>query len=125
MEFRNKPIIEAMQNTSLIEVKAGKERTRFTEIWIVNVGERLFARSWNLSEESWYTAFETEGKGELKIGEQIFKVKGFKPSDILSMHPRINNAYLLRYDEGENSFYARGIIQPKYYERTMEFELAD
>jgi len=121
MKYTNTSLLESIRNFSLVEIRTGKDRVSFTEIWVVNVGDRLFARSWNLSEKSWFNTFMKEEIGEIKCGEHIYKVKGFVPADIQSLHPRINAAYLAKYDEGENSFYARGIVQPKYYDRTMEF----
>jgi hypothetical protein len=59
-------------------IKGGLDRKTFLEIWIVEVAERIFARSWNKSERSWLTAFIDSGAGQLKYGEKIINVKGKK-----------------------------------------------
>jgi hypothetical protein len=44
-----------MGTAQINHVRAGEGRTKFTGIWMVVVNERIFARSYSLSERSWYT----------------------------------------------------------------------
>lgn len=102
-------------------IKGGMDRKNFLEIWIVEVDRRIFARSWNKSERSWFTAFLDSGVGQLKYGNKIINVKGKKLDSNSEMHELINQAYLKRYIEAENIFYAKGISQPEYRDYTLEF----
>ncbi len=110
-----------IRTNNMVEIKAGNSDHAFLEIWMVNIDSRIFARSWNLSERSWYSTFLSEKVGELKCGNQIFKVHGIIPPDIKLLNQRINSAYLEKYDFGLNSIYAKGIVQPKHVEKTLEF----
>lgn len=102
-------------------IKGGLDRKTFLEIWIVEVDGRIFARSWNKSERSWFTAFIDYGVGQLKHGNKVINVKGKKLDPNSEIHELINQAYLKRYNEAENIFYAKGISRPEYSAYTMEF----
>lgn len=106
---------------TLIEIKGGVERKSFLSIWMVNVGQRVFARSWNKSAKSWFTAFQETGLGQVKYGDQVLDIRGEKLGSDSSLHPLINQAYLEKYTQERNLFYAQGITQPEYAEFTLEF----
>ncbi len=120
MEFP-KELYEYLSTHTLIEVKGGKVRETFLEIWMVEVDGRLFSRSWNKSEKSWFTEFEKTGVGQIKFGDQIIDVSGRKVSSMDSIHVHINEAYLAKYDQKENRPYAEGITQEPYKNYTLEF----
>ncbi len=107
------------------EIKGGKERETFLEIWVVAVGERVFARSWNKSERSWFTEFLKTGVGQLKHSNAIYNVTARKimPGD--AIHQQINAAYLSRYNQKDNIYYAEGISQKEYEDYTLEFFFAE
>jgi hypothetical protein len=103
------------------EVKGGNERKTFLEIWVVTVGKRVFARSWNKSERSWFTELQKTGIGQLKYGNAEVIVTGRKVDAESKIHSLINDAYRARFKEEENIFYVNGICQPEYSNYTMEF----
>jgi hypothetical protein len=107
------------------EIKGGIERKSFLEIWVVSVNNRVFARSWNKSARSWFTAFLETGAGQLKYGDTIIDVKGKKLDPKASIQKEINQTYLKRYNQKENIFYSEGITQPEYLDYTMEFFYAE
>lgn len=106
-------------------IKGGMERETFLDIWVVAVNNRVFARSWNKSPQSWFTAFLETGVGQLKYGDNIIDVTGKKLSSNAEIQEKINQAYLSRYNQKENNFYAEGIVQPEYLDYTMEFFYAE
>ncbi|MDX1752631.1 MAG: DUF2255 family protein [Salinimicrobium sediminis] len=106
---------------TLIGIKAGVNRESFLNIWMVQVGDRFFSRSWNKSPNSWFTSFITSGVGQIKYGESIINVLGKKVLPDDPVHKSINMAYLQKYDQPENLVYSRGITQPEYADYTMEF----
>jgi hypothetical protein len=114
-----------LANNSLIEIKGGTIRTTFLEIWMVEVEKRVFARSWNKSEKSWFTEFQKTGIGELKYGDSIIKVKGKKVDRDNQINKKISEAYLNKYNLPKNLKYSRGISQPEYFDYTMEFFYVD
>jgi hypothetical protein len=110
-----------IRNNNLIGIKAGKERDTFLEIWMVVVDNRIFARSWGMAEKSWYNTLKQNNQGFLKCGDAIFEMKAVIPEPSAALSEKINKAYLNKYDSGENSFYARGIVKEEHVAKTMEF----
>lgn len=110
-----------LKNHNYTEIKGGIKRDSFLEIWVVNFNKRVFARSWNKSTRSWFTAFLETGVGQLKYGEKIINVKGLKLEPTAQIQEEINQAYLERYNQKENIFYSEGITKPEYLDYTLEF----
>ena len=63
-----------LKENTLVEIKSGNHRNKFTEIWMVNVDGRIFARSWNKNLNGWMNDFLTNKSGEIKFGENILNV---------------------------------------------------
>lgn len=116
-------VVNFINTNNLIGIKAGSARETFLNIWMVVVDERIFARSWGFSERSWFNTFLEEARGQLKCGDIIADIRAEVPVWNESLNERINQAYLAKYDEGDNSFYAKGITQPEHVAKTMEFIL--
>ncbi|OUL63073.1 DUF2255 family protein [Flavobacterium sp. AJR] len=113
--------IDFIENNNLIGIKAGNERLNFLNIWMVTVDNRIFARSWGFAERSWYNTFLKDADGEIKCRERVIKISAVIPKDIALLNKKINEAYLKKYDSGNNSFYAHGIIKEEHIAKTMEF----
>ena len=118
-----KELYEYLNNHTLIEVKGGVDRKTFLKIWMVQVNGRIFSRSWNKSEKSWFTEFLRTGRGQIKYGDQIVAVSGHKIDREDPVNQKIDAAYLQKYTQPENIPYARGITQPEYADYTMEFRI--
>ncbi|WP_312557958.1 DUF2255 family protein [Empedobacter brevis] len=110
---------------NLIGLKAGLSRENFLDIWMVIVENRIFARSWGFAEKSWYNTFLVENEGELRCGDLIVKIKAQIPNDLNQISAEINKAYLDKYNYGDNSVYAKGIIGQEHVDKTMEFIVAE
>lgn len=117
-----KELLEYLKENTLIEIKGGLERETFTKIWMVNVDNRIFARSWNKSKRSWFTEFQKRGIGQIKYGKEDLTVYGKKISKSDKINDKINQAYLQKYTQPENVKYVNGIIQAEYSDFTMEFK---
>lgn len=113
--------INYINSHNLIGIKAGKERETFLEIWMVTADNRVFARSWGFAERSWYNTFLNDSNGEIKCDNQIFKLRAEIPKDLDSLNEKISQAYLDKYDSGENSYYAKRITEQNHVAKTMEF----
>jgi len=107
------------QNT-LAGVKGGLVRETFLNIWMVEVDGRVFARSWEKSSRSWFTAFQEQGTGQIKYGDKVMNVSGITNNDP-DQNLLIDEAYRKKYTQEHNLFYVNGITQPEYRNYTMEF----
>jgi hypothetical protein len=122
MKRFSKTFLKCINETQITSVRAGKDRTKFTGIWMVEVKKRIFGRSYQLSERSWYTAFSNGESGDIKCGKEIIPVKGLKPADIDVINGAINKAYEKKYlVRASNKKWVDGLTQPERVARTMEF----
>ena len=122
MKKFSEEFLKCINETQITSLRAGKGRSKFTGIWMVEVDGRIFGRSYNLSERSWYTAFSNGDGGDLKCGKEIIPVKGLKPADINKITEAINKAYEKKYlVKTYNKKWVDGLCQPERIARTMEF----
>lgn len=117
--------LKYINTNNLIGIKAGLDRFHFLEIWMVVVQDRIFARSWGLAESSWYNTFLKDSTGQIQCGETIYGIKAIIPDDIRQFTDGINQAYLEKYNTGDNIRYAKGIIEDLHVARTMEFIICE
>lgn len=122
MKHFPKAFLKAVGETQITSVRAGKDREKFTGIWMVVVEERIFGRSYTLSERSWYTALANGEKGDIRCGKEIIPIKGIKPKDVKSITEAINKAYEKKYlVKASNKKWVDGLAEPERVSRTMEF----
>lgn len=114
-----------LRENTLVEIKGGLKRPTFLPIWMVEVNNRIFARSWNRSEKSWFTEFQKSGVGQIKYGERVMNVGGKKIEENDALNRQISEAYIKKYDQPQNLKYSEGISQPEYFNYTMEFIFKD
>ncbi|HEX5150435.1 MAG TPA: DUF2255 family protein [Parafilimonas sp.] len=114
--------LKCISETQITSVRAGKDRTRFTGIWMVEVNGRIFGRSYYGSPGSWYTTFLNGDNGDIKCGKEIVPVNGVKPADINVVTEAINKAYEKKYlVKAYNKKWVDGLCEAERVERTMEF----
>jgi hypothetical protein len=113
--------LQYIRTNSLAGVRGGVRPRDFLDIWMVIVDDRIFARSWNLSERSWFTAFLQEGAGAIRCGDRVVEVQGRQIAGDDPLQARISAAYLEKYTSEHSRPYAEGIIRPPHLEATMEF----
>ncbi|MBX0331628.1 DUF2255 family protein [Pontibacter sp. HSC-14F20] len=87
---------------------------------MVEVGGRVFSRSWAKSDRSWFTAFIEEGVGQIQHGQRVLNVRRERLKDTY-LNMLIDDAYKAKYTEEHNLPYVAGITQPEYHQYTMEF----
>jgi hypothetical protein len=119
-ELISAALIKYLATNNLIGIKGGTNRATFLDIWMVSVGERIFARSWGMSNRSWFTEFVDQGVGQLKFGDQVIDVKGLPLRDE-EMNGLVSQAYKAKYTQEENKPYVNEITELKYNHFTMEF----
>jgi hypothetical protein len=122
MKKFSKAFLKCINETQITSVRAGKNRTKFTGIWMVEVDGRIFGRSYYGADRSWYATFIQGDDGDIKCGKEIISVKGVKPTDLRSVTEPINKAYKKKYlVKSHNKKWVDGLCEPERVERTMEF----
>jgi|SRR5215471_17117777 len=122
MKKFSKSFLKCVSETQITSMRAGRDREKFTGIWMVVVDDRIFGRSYYGAGRSWYTAFLGGNEGDIKCGKEIIPVKGVKPEDIKIITTAINKAYEKKYlVKGYNKKWVDGLKEPERIARTMEF----
>ena len=122
MKKFSKTFLKCINETQITSVRAGKDREKFTGIWMVVVKDRIFGRSYYGAERSWYAALLNGDGGDIKCGKEIVPVKGSKPADIKTISKAINKAYEKKYlVKTYNKKWVDGLAEPERVARTMEF----
>src|SRR5215510_14561456 len=97
MKQFSRAFLKCIDETQITSVRAGKDREKFTGIWMVVVDGRIFGRSYYGAEKSWYTTLLNGNTGDIKCAKEIIPVKGQKPGDINTINKAINKAYGKKY----------------------------
>jgi hypothetical protein len=122
MKKFSKAFLKCINETQITSVRAGKDRTKFTGIWMVVVDERIFGRSYYGADRSWYTTLLWGDDGDIKCGKEIISVKGVTPADINTVGKEINKAYEKKYlVRALNNNWVAALCEPERVARTMEF----
>jgi hypothetical protein len=122
MKKFSKSLLKCINETQITSVRAGKDREKFTGIWMVEVNNRIFGRSYYGAERSWYTSLLNGDNGDIKCGNEIIPIRGLKPSDINTINKSINKAYERKYlVKAYNKKWVDGLCEPERVARTMEF----
>ncbi len=74
MEKFSDEFLQFLDENTLVEIKSGNHRTKFTEIWMIRIGKRVFARSWNKNAKGWMNDFLHNNSGQIKYGENVINV---------------------------------------------------
>jgi hypothetical protein len=96
----------------------------FTELWMVEVDGRFFARSGRMEPgNSWYDAFRKWPGGYMELGNMIFRIKGRVPDALDTINRRINKAYMRKYRKYGSL--AEGATTERLMSHTMEFLISE
>ena len=102
MENFPSEFLQFLDENTLVEIKSGNHRTKFTEIWMIRIGKRVFARSWNKNVKGWMNDFLINNGGQIKYGEKVLNVTVKKIDKTDKINEDISNAYLNKYTKALN-----------------------
>jgi hypothetical protein len=120
MSTFSKALLSALHDSKMLGVRAGKERHRFTGIWVVVVRGRVFVRSWNDEPGGWRKKFLSEKDGYIQIDHRELtvlakKVRGEK------LLKEIDRAYAEKYKTKASQKWVRGLNTVRRKATTTEF----
>jgi len=113
-------IVEALRKAKIIGVRSGSEH-RYTGVWVVVVGNRVFARSWSDKPTGWFRAFKREPKGAVQV-EKIeipVQAKQVRSSRILDS---VTEAFAEKYNTKGSLKWVEGFAEPERTANTVEFK---
>jgi len=112
-------IVEALLKAKILGVRAGAEHC-YTGVWVVVVGDRVFARSWSDKPAGWLRAFKKEPAGKLQVGEREIAVRGkvVRGARVLDA---VTAAFAEKYDTKGSQKWVEGFAEPERVVNTIEF----
>ena len=113
-------IIQAIDESKILGIRAGTEPHRIIGIWAVVVAGRVFARSWSLTSEGWYRTFLKEPRGVIQIGGREIRVRAIHTRSE-RIKDAVSSAYFEKYNTPGSIRYARDLGRAKSREATIEF----
>src|SRR4051794_41136650 len=87
--------IGAADEVQITTVRSDGTPRRYVPIWIVQVGNDLYVRSWRGREGTWFRHARRELEGSIRVGGDERDVRFEVPDD--SVHPDIDDAYRTKY----------------------------
>ena len=112
-------IVEAIENASILGVRAGTEH-RYTGVWVVVVEGRVFVRSWNDKPTGWFRAFRKQPGGTIQVGKLEIPVRG-KPVRSARLRDAVTVAFGEKYNTKASRKWVEGFNEPARALTTLEF----
>jgi hypothetical protein len=117
----SRSLVSAVDAAKILGVKAGaKSDHRFTGVWPVAVGGRVYARSWTLKKDGWYHAFLDDPLGVIQVGDREIRIRAVRARSE-RVRDKVELAYAAKYDTKASKKYVRGFRSARRREATMEF----
>lgn len=110
-----------IDTAKILGVRAADRSThRFTGVWPVVVGGRVFVRSWSLKPDGWYRTFLEDPRGALQVGTRVVRVRAV-PVRSERIRDAVEDAYAVKYPTRGSRTYVRGFRTARRRAATIEF----
>ncbi len=114
-------IVKAIDESKILGVRAGaRSDHRFTGVWPVVIGGRVFVRSWTLKAGGWYRTFLDDPLGTLEVGNRAVRIRATRARGE-RIRDAVEEAYTAKYPTKASLKYVRGFRTPRRREATIEF----
>jgi hypothetical protein len=112
-------IVDAFRNAKIIGARAGTEH-RYTGVWVVVVGDRVFARSWSDKPTGWFRAFKKEPLGTVQVGKIEVPVQAKQVSSA-RVRDSVTEAFAEKYNTKGSKQWVDGFREHQRAINTVEF----
>ena len=117
----SRTVVAAIDASKILGIRAGHRSThRFTGIWPVVIGGRVFGRSWSLKPAGWYRTFLDDPRGAIRIGTRTIRVRAL-PVRSERLRDAIEKGYAEKYPTPGSRKYVRGFRTKRRRAATLEF----
>ncbi len=115
-------VVSVIDRSKILGVRAGAESDhRFTGIWPIVIGGRVFARSWSRKAFGWYRTFLEDPLGAIEVGKRRIRVRAV-PVRSEAIRNAVERAYAQKYPTPGSLKYVRGFRTPGRRAATIEFK---
>jgi hypothetical protein len=112
-------VLALLRSTREFRIRAGDGDHRFTRIWFVMLGDRVFVRPYSDSATGWYRAFQKNPRGAITVGTREIPVRA-RTARGSGLFDRVDAAYALKYATKANLKWVRGFHQSRRRKTTTE-----
>lgn len=113
-------VLSDLRAGNVLGVRAGPGEHRIIGIWMVMVGDRVFARSWSLKPRSWWRTFAQERVGAIRIGDRLIAVRGVATRSARLLDA-VDRAYGAKYTTPSALKYVKDMCRERSRRTTTEF----
>jgi hypothetical protein len=110
--------LEAFLASKILGVRSGTAH-RYTGVWVVVVGARVFVRSWNDKPTGWYRAFLETPEGSVQLPDREVAV-GTKRTRSPRLQEAVTAAYAEKYPTKASQKWIVGFAEPHRLRTTLE-----
>jgi hypothetical protein len=110
--------LEAFRASKILGVRSGAAH-RYTGVWVVVVGRRVFVRSWNDKATGWYRAFLETPHGSVQLPDREIAVRA-KRTRSVPLQEAVTAAYAEKYPTKASQKWILGFAEPQRMRTTLE-----
>lgn len=114
-------VVTAIDEAKILGIRAGaRSEHKFTGVWPVVIGGRVFARSWSLRAGGWYRTLLEDPRGVLQVGGREVRVRAVRVRSE-RLRDLVEDAYAAKYPTPGSRKYVRGFRTERRRDATLEF----
>lgn len=110
--------LKLLLESRMLGIRAGDDH-KFTGIWFVVVGNRLFVRPWNDKPTGWHRALLRDRRGAITVGDREIPVRA-RASRSEALFDAVDAAYASKYHTKGSQKWVRGFATPRRRRTTTE-----
>jgi hypothetical protein len=111
-------VLTLLRASRMLAIRAGADH-RFTGIWFVMLGDRVFVRPYYDKATGWYQAFRKDPRGAITVGKREIAVRA-RTARGSGLFDAVDAAYALKYNTPANLKWVRGFHQARRRKTTTE-----
>ena len=112
-------ILSLLKSSRMLSIRAGSDAHRFTGIWFVLVGGRLFVRPWYDKPSGWHRVFHDEPRGVIAVANREIPVRARRTRGE-GLWDAVDRAYAEKYNTPASRKWVRGFALPRRRKTTTE-----
>jgi hypothetical protein len=89
-------VVDAFTRAKILGIRAGDGSHRFTGVWVVTTGGRVYVRSWELSKGGWHARVVQDGAATVQVGAKTSRVAAAIVTNETALHA-VDHAYFAKY----------------------------
>jgi hypothetical protein len=114
-------VLTLLRASRMLGIRAGAGDHRFTGIWFVMLGDRVFVRPWFDNATGWRRAFRKDPRGTITVGKREIPVRA-RTARGSKLFDAVDAAYASKYDTPASLKWVRGFHQQRRRKTTTELK---